>query len=157
MLVTQLFPTLCDSMDCTLPGSFVHGILQARILKWVAIPSPRLSFQPKDWRWVSCTADRCFTTWATSRAFQIVGASYKSGKPKLLCTSALILSCVHLGVGAFLQQSFSYSFSVVCVNATCLAVCSHTVIGAKYLLLDSPHTFVFFFWSPNSHLPDKCK
>ena len=35
--VTQLCPTLCDSMDCSLPGSSVHGILQARALEWVAI------------------------------------------------------------------------------------------------------------------------
>ena len=40
VLVTQLCPTLCDPMDCSLPGSSVHGILQARILEWVAIPSP---------------------------------------------------------------------------------------------------------------------
>ena len=39
LLVTQLCPTLCDPMDCSPPGSFVHGILQARILEWVAIPS----------------------------------------------------------------------------------------------------------------------
>ena len=38
-LVTQLCPTLCDSMDCSPPGSSVHGILQARILEWVAMPS----------------------------------------------------------------------------------------------------------------------
>ena len=36
--VTQSCPTLCDRMDCTLPGSSVHGILQARILEWVVIP-----------------------------------------------------------------------------------------------------------------------
>ena len=35
--VTQSCPTLCDPMDCNLPGSSVHGILQARILEWVAI------------------------------------------------------------------------------------------------------------------------
>ena len=35
--VTQSCPTLCDSMDCSLPGSSIHGILQARILEWVAI------------------------------------------------------------------------------------------------------------------------
>ena len=39
--VTQLCPTLCDPMDCSLPGSSVHGILQARILKWVAISFSR--------------------------------------------------------------------------------------------------------------------
>ena len=40
VLVAQLCPTLCDPMDCSLPGSFAHEILQARILKWIAIPSP---------------------------------------------------------------------------------------------------------------------
>ena len=37
VLVTKLFPTLCDPVDCSLPGSSVHEILQARILEWVAI------------------------------------------------------------------------------------------------------------------------
>ena len=40
--------TLCDLMDCSLPYSSVHGILQARILEWVAMPSCRGSSQPKD-------------------------------------------------------------------------------------------------------------
>ena len=39
VLVIQSCPTLCDPMDCSPPGSSVHGILQARILEWVAIPS----------------------------------------------------------------------------------------------------------------------
>ena len=39
MLVAQSCPTLCDPTDCSLPGSSVHGILQARILEWVPIPS----------------------------------------------------------------------------------------------------------------------
>ena len=38
LLVPQLCPTLCDPMDCSLPGSSVYGILQARILEWIAIP-----------------------------------------------------------------------------------------------------------------------
>ena len=46
--VTQSLATLCDSMDCSLPGSSVHGILQARILEWVAIPFSRGSSQPRD-------------------------------------------------------------------------------------------------------------
>ena len=41
VLVTQLCPTLCNPMDCSLPGSSVHGILQARILERVAIPFSR--------------------------------------------------------------------------------------------------------------------
>ena len=39
-LAAQLFPTPCDPMDCCPPGSLVHGILQAKILEWVALPLP---------------------------------------------------------------------------------------------------------------------
>ena len=46
--VTQSCPTLCDPMDCSLPGSSVHGIFQARVLKWVAISFSRGSSQPRD-------------------------------------------------------------------------------------------------------------
>ena len=46
--VSQLCPTLCDPMDCSLLGSPVHGILQDRILEWVAIPFSRGSSQPRD-------------------------------------------------------------------------------------------------------------
>ena len=46
VLVTQLCPTLCDPIDCSPPGSDVHGILQARILEWVAISFSRGSSDP---------------------------------------------------------------------------------------------------------------
>ena len=49
----QLCPILSDSIDCSLPGSCVHGIFQARILEWVAIPFSRGSCWPKDWTSVS--------------------------------------------------------------------------------------------------------
>ena len=52
-------------MDCSLPGSSVHGILQARVLEWVAIPFSRVSSHPRDWTRVSHTAGRFFTIWAT--------------------------------------------------------------------------------------------
>ena len=44
----QSYPTLCDPMDCSLPGSSVHGILQARVLECVAVPSSRGSSLPRD-------------------------------------------------------------------------------------------------------------
>ena len=47
-LVTQLCPTLWDPIDCSPPGSSVHGILQAKILEWVAIPFPMGSSWPRD-------------------------------------------------------------------------------------------------------------
>ena len=50
-LVTQSCPTLCDPMDCSPPGSSAHGILQARILEWVAFPSPRDLPDPRIKAW----------------------------------------------------------------------------------------------------------
>ena len=50
----QSCPTLCDPMDCSLPGSFVHGIFQVRILEQIAMPSSRGSSRPRDWTQVSC-------------------------------------------------------------------------------------------------------
>ena len=50
----QLCPTPCDRLDCSLLGSSVHRIFQARILEWVAMPSSRASSQPRDWTPVSC-------------------------------------------------------------------------------------------------------
>ena len=58
-------PTLCDPMDCNLPGSFVHGIFQARVLEWVAVSFSRGSSQSGDWTQVSRIAGRSFTVWAT--------------------------------------------------------------------------------------------
>ena len=52
----QLCPTLCDLMDCISPDSSVHGILQARILEWVAMPSSRGSSRPRDCTHVSCVS-----------------------------------------------------------------------------------------------------
>ena len=49
----QSCPTLCNPMDRSLPGPYVHGILQARILEWLSISSFRGSSQPKDQTWVS--------------------------------------------------------------------------------------------------------
>ena len=63
MKVTQLCPTVCDPMDYT-----VHGILQARILEWVAIPFSRGSFWPRNRTGISCTAGDFFNSWATREA-----------------------------------------------------------------------------------------
>ena len=63
--VAQSCLTLCNPMDCSLPGFSIHGIFQERVLKWVAISFSRRSSWPKDWTWVSCIVGRCFTSWAT--------------------------------------------------------------------------------------------
>ena len=65
LAVAQLCLTLCDPVDCSPPGSSIHGILQARILEWAAISSSRGSSQPRDWTRVSSIGRRILHCWAT--------------------------------------------------------------------------------------------
>ena len=72
--VTKSCSTLCNPMDCSLPGSFVHGILQARILQWVCHLFSRGSSQPREWTHVSCISflgRRILYRWATWEALSI--------------------------------------------------------------------------------------
>ena len=62
---TQSCLTVCDPMDCILPGSSVHRILQARILEWVAISFSRGSSWPRDRTLVFCIVGTFFTVWDT--------------------------------------------------------------------------------------------
>ena len=66
--VAQSCLTLCDPVDCSPPGSSIHGILQARILEWVAISFSRGSSRPRDRTQVSCITRRCFNLSATREA-----------------------------------------------------------------------------------------
>ena len=68
--VAQSCPTLCNAMDYSLPGFSLYGILQARVLEWVAISFPRGSSWPTDWTWVSHIPGRCFNLWATREALK---------------------------------------------------------------------------------------
>ena len=63
--ITQSCPTLCDPMDCSLPGSSIHGIFQARVLEWGAIAFSKGSSWLRDQTQVSCIAGRCSTLWAS--------------------------------------------------------------------------------------------
>ena len=76
--VSCLCLTLCDPIDCSPPGFSVHGVLQARILVWGAIPFSRGSSRPRDWTWVSCIAGRFFTVWATREAQYCQISEWKS-------------------------------------------------------------------------------
>ena len=82
--VTQSYSTLCDPLDCSPPDSSVHGILQARMLEWVAKASSRGSSPPRDQTHVSMSpvlTGRFFTTSTTWEALQV----------------GFLLSYVHLG------------------------------------------------------------
>ena len=74
VLSAQLCLTLCNPMDCSLPGSSVHGILQARILEWVAMCFSRRSSQP---RIESCFAGRFFTVRNTREPLKEYGPENK--------------------------------------------------------------------------------
>ena len=89
----QSYVTVCNPMDCCPLDSCVHGILQARILEWVAIPFSRESSQPRYRTWVSCIVGRFFTVWAT-------------GKSLILCLGFLI---VLRGIGKIMSTLPSLS------------------------------------------------
>ena len=65
-LVTQSYHTFCDTMDCSPPGSSVHGILRAGILEWVAMSSSMASSQPRERTQVFHITGGFFTIWITS-------------------------------------------------------------------------------------------
>ena len=67
-LVTQSRPTLCDPMDCSLPGSSVHGDSPGKNTGMVSLPFSRGYSQPRDQTQVSCIAGRFFTDWANREA-----------------------------------------------------------------------------------------
>ena len=66
--VNQSCLNLCELMDCCLPGSSGHGILQTKMLEWLAILFSRGSSQPRDRTQFSCISDWFFTIWATREA-----------------------------------------------------------------------------------------
>ena len=70
-LFSQSCLTLCDPMDCSLPGSSVHGIFQARVLEWIAISFSRGFSRPRYPTRVFHIVGRRFTVWATKEAIYV--------------------------------------------------------------------------------------
>ena len=122
---------LCNPLDCSPPGSSVHGIFQARMLEWVAISSSRWSSQLRSQSCVYCIAGRFFTNWAISKNSQKSNYTLEGrdcdgeGMYSSFCTEKIFLgkfhacysisceqfSLEHLGVGVGRQHSsFNHSF-----------------------------------------------
>ena len=106
--VAQLCLTLCNPMDYTPPGSSVHGILQARILEWVATSFCRGSSRLRNWTRVSCIAGRFLTVWGTREA------PWKGFNPKQMDYQALwdefcfcVVDCLKWLLTFLLNQRFS--------------------------------------------------
>ena len=111
-------------MDCSLPGSSICGIFQARILEWVAIAFSRRSSPPRGRTWVYCIVHRCFTIWATgvhSHSFlQEIFLAQRSNPCLLLDRRVLShwatweapLYCLH-------SNLFAYLFSLTALSFNC--------------------------------------
>ena len=143
--VAQLCPALCDPIDCT-----VHGILQARVLEWVAIPFSRESSQPRDRTQVSHFAGRFFTSWATREAQRRKEMKMRWGKKKQLCKGVFILSCWMWALGLYytvVSNKMNSNFYLT----TVFRLHNFKVISYK---LQGPSTYVNVTVFSNGHI--KC-
>ena len=95
--VAQLCLTLCNPMDCSPPGSSVNGILQAKILQWVAIPFSRGSSTPRDRICVSCIGRWILYCWTTSEAHKVFSS--------VLMTLVNLEAPRNFGSNTFLEKS----------------------------------------------------
>ena len=113
--VAQSCPTLCNPMDCSLPGFSIHGILQARILECVTISFSRGSSPPRDWTRVSHIAGRRFDLWATRytltqwQALSEFRYSHYSPNFNCSCIAVLITAIPILVVAYYLYIDFLFS------------------------------------------------
>ena len=99
--------SLCNPMDCSPPGSSVHGILQARILEWVAMPSCRGSSLPRDWTHVSYVS--CIGRWVLCHQRHL-GSPHHSG-PSLIRSSSIIYS-----IRGFIGVSLAVQWLRICAS-----------------------------------------
>ena len=127
--VVQSCPILCDPMECSLPGSSIHGIFQARVLEWVVISFSRGSSRPSDWTWVSCIVGRCFTIWATREVSLSPGVCSNSCPLSLWCHPTISSSVTHF---SSCLQSFQHQNLFQWVSS------SHQVVKASVSASDLP-------------------
>ena len=120
-LVTKLYSTLCNPMDCSLRGSSVHGISQARILEWVAISFSRRSSRPRDQTCVSCMAGRFFIIESPAKPNSAIGKKifklgeggiYRLWEPDFLisCSYKSFFMDSHYLLGNFMMLWFCPGF-----------------------------------------------
>ena len=127
----QLCLSLCDLMDCSPPDSSVRGILQARILEWVATPSSKGSSQFREWTCVSyvpCIGRQVFTT----------SAAWKAPWTRLLLFSRLVMSNSLWPYGLQASLSFTFSWSLLkLMSIELLMLFNHFILCHPLFLLPS--------------------
>ena len=116
----QSCSTLCNPMDCSLPGSSVQGIFQARILEWLAMPSSRGIFPSRDCTHISYISCTTSTTWEMLKYIFICIYTH---------THMYMCVCVFLSLHFLLQILFPYR---LLQNTECSSLC-FTVVGPFWL------------------------
>ena len=156
---------MSDPMDCSLPGSSIHGIPQARILEWVAMPFSRGSSQPKDWIHVSYVcilvlASRFFTTSTTWEALEWVAISSSRGysRPRdwtcdscFYCISRRVL--YHWATWKARNRKYIYIYMHPKVHRSIICCC--WIMEAKCLPIDEWIRKIWFMYIQNITQPYK--
>ena len=134
-------------MDCSPPGSSVHGILQARILEWIATPHSSGSFQPKDRTQVSLIAGRFFTSWTTREVkntgvgslslLQQIILIQESNRGLLHCRQILYQLSYHM------VQRDKYIFVLATISF--LSLVSPVMVPSPLILSWDYECFIFLF------------
>ena len=129
--VAQSCLTLCDPMDCSLPGSSVHGIFQAIVLEWIAVSFSKGSSQPRDQTLVSRIVDRRFAIWATREVLSLVWdhsfpfyelkQNLLFGSIRYTASNAQILFLYHQNLQTFMSPPCKVTLNSAGWNNTSLA------------------------------------
>ena len=104
----------CDPVDCSLPGSSVHGIFKARVLECIAISFSRGSSRPRDWILVSRVISRCFTVWATREV--LVQGRKRKNYCSIAMSSNLLSDLLLYRRGLISWQTEVIFFLWICIN-----------------------------------------
>ena len=129
VLVAQPCLTVCDPTDCSPPGSSVYGVVQARILEWVAFSFSRGSFQPRDQTQVSCvaggffTSDICAVLWVVAQLCPILCDSMDDSPPGSSVHQDSPGKSTGVGCHALLQGIFPTQGSNLCLPRLLIGRC----------------------------------
>ena len=149
ILVAQLCRTLYDPMVCSLPGSSVHGILQARILEWVAIPFSRGSSRLRDWTQICTLWADCLSSELSGKPYpHLSSCSNQTGSSRPLTSP--IDSLQHQCSGNFLSKISQIGLHLSCCHQSNLvslymiwALPSILHFAAKTVFLKASKTILF--------------
>ena len=127
-------------MDCSPPGFSICGILQARILEWIAISFSRESSRPRDWTQVSHIVGRHFNLWATRDVGQ--GVPLNDGSQGCVMGTLYVAHCLSVCVGAVPRAFFWFCYLFV----TCSWAGSAVSLGLGFLICEIPVMTVTTPW-----------